>query len=210
MKIYDISVTLSNSLPTWPGDPEIKIEKALDLAKGDPATVSRISMGSHTGTHLDAPGHFLRGGKTIDQIPPEVFLGKARVYELSVSRRIDAEDLKRLSWEGVERVLFKTRNSVECWNDEIFHEDFVHLCEDAAQYLVERGLKLVGIDYLSVEAFGSTSFPVHHTLLRNEVLPLEGLNLSQVEPGEYELICLPIKIKEGDGAPVRAILRSLR
>jgi arylformamidase len=185
MKIYDISVPLSNRLPTWPGDPPLKIEKALDLDRGDPATVSFITMGSHTGTHLDAPGHFIRGGKTIDQIPPDVFIGRVRVYDLPVEKRIEVDDLKCLSWQGIERVLFKTRNSRECWKDEVFHTDFVHLSQKAAEYLVEKGIKLVGIDYLSVEAFGSTEFPVHRILLSHEVLPLEGLNLSEVEPGEY-------------------------
>lgn len=206
MKIYDISVPLSNSSPIWPGDPGIKIEKTLDLTKGDPANVSTISMGSHTGTHLDPPAHFIQGGKTVDQIPLDVLMGKAYVHYLPVEKRIEVKDLKPLSWKGIERVLFKTRNSLECWKDEIFHTDFVHLSEDAAEYLVEKGIKLVGIDYLSVEAFGSSSFPVHHILLGNEIIPLEGLNLSEVDPGEYELICLPIKIKEGDGAPARAIL----
>jgi arylformamidase len=209
MKIYDISVPLSNELPTWPGDPPLRIEKALDLDRGDPATVSLITLGSHTGTHLDAPGHFIRGGKTIDQIPLDVFMGRVRVYELNVEKRIEVDDLKGLSWQGIERVLFKTRNSLECWKDEVFHTDFVHLSQKAAEYLVEKGIKLIGIDYLSVEAFGSTEFPVHHTLLSHEVIPLEGLNLWEVKPGDYEICCLPIKIKNGDGAPVRAILKSL-
>ena len=177
---------------------------------GDICTVSQLSFGSHTGTHVDPPSHFVAGGITLDQLSLEVLIGKARVVDAGAVDAIDASTIARANLAGVERVLFKTRNS-KLWQrgEKEFDQNFVYLEAEAAKMLVESGVKLVGIDYLSVEKFNFDEPATHYTLLRNNVIIIEGLNLSEVAEGDYELICLPMKIKGGDGAPARVVLREL-
>ena len=209
MKLHDVSVLISEELPIWPGDPDISVKLTSSLNRGDNANVTLIEMGVHTGTHIDAPFHFEPNGKTIDQLSIEVLIGPCRVIEvLDVNESIDPSVLKKLDLDGAIRILFKTRNS-RWWerNEKKFQENFVYLSEDGARYLIEQGIKLVGIDYLSVERFKSLNHETHHLLLRNQVVIIEGLNLSSVTEGEYELMALPLKLKGADGSPARVVLR---
>lgn len=163
--------------------------------------------GDHTGTHVDAPSHFLPGGATVDQLPLEILLGKARVVEVPARERVDRGALEALDLRDDLRVLLKTRLSGQLLKGG-HQQDHVYLSEDAALYLAQAGIKLVGFDYLSVDRFGSADFAAHHALLGHGVIVLEGLDLSAVEPGEYEMACLPLRIAGGDGAPARVVLRS--
>jgi len=209
MKIYDITVPISNDLPVYPGDPPIHIERVLSLEKGDIARVSHLSFSTHIGTHIDPPYHFMKDGIPLDQAPLEVFIGPARVVDVGDAASIDAALLSTFDLEGVSRVIFKTRNSRFWRETNEFQKDFVYLETDAAETLVELGVKLVGIDYLSIEKFGFDKPTTHWTLLGNNVFIVEGLDLNEIAPGDYELICLPLKIKDGDGGPARVVLREL-
>jgi arylformamidase len=210
MPIYDVTVPIRSGMPIYEGDPSLRIEPWSALSQGASANVSFLHLGAHTGTHVDAPAHFIEGAAKIDSLPLEVLIGPARVIRVPDDRtEIDTGFLSGCDLEGVARVLFHTRNS-GFWTDE-FHQDFTHLLPEAAEMLVERGVKLVGIDYLSIEKFHSGHHRTHLALLSKNVVILEGLNLSEVPAGNYELICLPLKIAEGagDGAPARAALRTL-
>jgi arylformamidase len=213
MPIYDISVAISpETTPTYPGDPAIEIVSWAAIARGDAANVTLLRLGAHTATHLDAPAHFIEGAPQVSTLPLEVLIGEARVVELGDEvRAIDASHVAAHVPEGTTRVLFKTRNS-NFWGDDgsAFREDFTHLTADGARALKERGVRLVGIDYLSIEKFKSEAFETHTSLLSAGVVIVEGLNLSEVSAGVYELICLPLKIAagSGDGAPARAVLRT--
>ena len=205
MRIHDITMPLSAELPVYPGDFPVAIEPWISIANGDFVNVSRVTLCSHSGTHLDPPLHFSDSGQSVDEIPLERLIGKALVVEITGVTSIGREELKRLPIKGAERLLLKTDNS-QLWQQSGFSRDFVALSHDGASYLSETGVQLVGIDYLSIESLEGDG-EVHRVLLDNGVLILEGINLAEVEPGEYELICLPLKIKGGDGAPVRALLR---
>lgn len=204
MKIYDISVALSADLPVFPGDPAVVIEPVMKLDRGDGANVSRITISSHSGTHLDPPRHFNDDGITMDQIPLSLLMGKVLLVEITGIKSISRAELEKFTLRGEKRLLIKTDNSL-LWKSPSFNRDFSHLTEDGARYLVEMGIELVGIDYLSVERIDGDG-SVHRRLLDNGVIILEGLNMEVVPPGNYELICLPLKVKDGDGAPARAIL----
>ena len=210
MKIYDITVPIRSAMPVYEGDPGVKIDPWSAFAKGDSSNVSILNFGAHTGTHVDAPAHFIEGARRIEALSLDVLIGRARVLRVpdDVSE-IDPKFINRCDLGGIERMLFHTRNST-FWN-EGFRKDFTHLLPEAAQLLVDRGIKLVGTDYLSIEKFHSGDHRTHRTLLSNNVVIVEGLNLSEVPEGDYELICLPLKIAEGagDGAPARAVLRSI-
>jgi arylformamidase len=207
MKIYDISLPVSEKLPVWPGDPSISMVRTKSILSGDPCNLTMISMGVHSGTHIDAPYHFVENGRTVDAIVLETCIGPCQVIEVSGSL-IEKEDLLKHNFRGQNRILFKTRNS-ERWNsnENLFHPDYVALSPEAAEYLVENKVMLIGIDYLSIEAFNATGNHVHDILLKNDVVILEGLNLSEVAEGMYELIALPLKLVGSEGAPARAILR---
>jgi len=205
MKIYDISVPLSPDMHVYPGDPAVDIQQTSRLADGDVANVSFLRFGSHTGTHVDAPAHFIENGMTVDAIPLNLLIGRVHVVDAG-STVIDRESLAGMDLADDMRVIFKTRNSY-VWSEPEFVRDFVYLTADAARYLVENGIKVVGIDYLSVEKYNFDTPDVHRTLLGSGAVIIEGLNLSDVEPGHYELICLPLKIEGGDGAPARVVLR---
>lgn len=209
MKIYDVTVAISEGVPIYEGDPRVTIEGVMSMAAGDAANVSRLCFGAHTGTHVDAPNHFIDGTRRVEDLDIEKLIGPCRVIELDDS--INAiEPMHVAELGGVERILFKTRNSA-FWNDPEtgFRTDFTYITPDAARVLADGRIKLVGIDYLSVEKFGSTDFATHVTLLEREIVILEGLDLRAVPAGEYELICLPVKFigGTGDGAPARTILR---
>ncbi len=209
-KIYDISVSISKDLPVWPGDPHVMLERVSKLEDGDEANVTFLKMSAHTGTHLDAPNHFLSDGITIDEIIPDVLIGPVQVVEipencLSITSRIISEiSLK----PGIERILFKTINSTFWKKNTAFQKGFTAITADGAQSLVEKNLKLIGVDYLSIAPFDDTGTP-HRIFLEAGVIILEGINLSHVPEGIYELLCLPIKIKGADGAPARAVLRTI-
>jgi arylformamidase len=214
--IYDISVPIFNQMVSWPGDPGVQVERTLDLQCGDPATVSFLRMGSHTGTHVDAISHFKGGGITLDEMDLGLYIGRALVVEIEDPRAITLGELQRnpsfLDLRKAERVLFKTVNSQTDWFREPFNEHFCHLNPHAADFLIELGVQLVGIDYLSVEAYHAKSLyeadaPTHHRLMDAGVHILEGLDLKNISPGWYELICLPLKVAGGDGAPARVVLR---
>lgn len=208
MRTYDITLTITPDMPVWPGDPAVALERVSKIEEGANANVSRVSMGVHTGTHVDAPFHFLADGKTVEDLPLKLLVGRAYVIHLDDSvATITAETLEAADIPPrTRRVLMRTRNSKQ-WarGYQPFIEDFVGVEDDAAQYLVQRGVKLVGVDYLSVAPFGNSK-PTHQTLLKAGVVVVEGLNLSQVSQGRYNFYCLPLKLANSDGAPARAIL----
>jgi arylformamidase len=210
MKIYDVTVPISEDTPVYEGDPNVQIEIASAMTRGDAANVSQICCGVHTATHVDAPVHFIEGTRRVHELDLEKLIGACRVVEIGKSiSAIEAEHVENLA--GVERVLFKTRNS-DFWSDftQGFRKDFTYIAPGAARALVDFGIKLVGIDYLSVEKFGAETFDTHITLLEKEVVIIEGLDLREVPAGDYEIICLPLKIGGiGDGAPARTILRQM-
>jgi len=210
MKIHDITVLLHEGTPIWPGDPKLSMHLASSIATGSVANITHIEMGAHTGTHMDAPFHFYANGTGADQLPLDILIGPCRVFDLTeLTGPIPRAALEKCDFAGVTRALFKTRNSRHWANDDHeFDKQFLAVGADAAKYLIERGVKLVGVDYLSVEAYGSTEFPVHDTLLGAGVVIIETLNLSEVAAGDYELIALPIKLKGSDGAPARVVLRA--
>jgi arylformamidase len=207
MKIYDVTISMSADMPLYPGDPEVVIEPKLRLSNGDSQNLTYYGFGSHTGTHIDAPAHLIADGKTVDHIPIELLLGRTRVIQIGGSEKITAEKLQEHDLSDVVRVLIKTRNSYLWQNDKTFVTTYVHLTPEAAEHLVQNGIKVVGIDYLSVDEYPSEKLGAHRTLLENDVVIIEGLDLRDVDPGDYEMICLPLKIKDGDGAPTRVILR---
>lgn len=204
--VYDVTVPLVPGLPVYPGDPPFEIEPVQRLGSG-PFSLSRMSLATHTGTHVDAPAHFVPGGATIDLLPLEILLGKARVVEVPARERIDRADLEPQDLRDDLRILLKTRMSGQMLKPG-FQEDHLYLSGDAAAYLAQVGLKLVGFDYLSVDRYGAQDYPAHHALLEAGVIIVEGLDLSEVEPGEYDMACLPLRVADGDGAPARVILRS--
>ncbi|MGE5851088.1 MAG: cyclase family protein [Candidatus Methylomirabilota bacterium] len=208
MRIFDVTLAIRHGMPVYEGDPEVSITPWCSTQDGALANVSRLTMGSHTGTHVDAPEHLREGGAGVDQLALDVLMGPARVYDLTAHGQIDAASLEGMDLTSHPRILFKTRNSAR-WREGRFHRDFAALTEAAARRLVDAGARLVGVDSLSVEPFGSSALPVHRTLLDAGVIILEGLDLSAVPPGAYELICLPLKLHRADGAPARVILREL-
>jgi arylformamidase len=206
MKVYDISLTLRPRMPVYPGEPTPLLEPMRQMERGDSCNVSRLTIATHTGTHIDAPLHFLPGGMPVDQIPVDALVGPALVVEMAVKQEIAAADLEAAAIPaGTERLLFKTRNS-RLLDDDDFHREFVYLTVDAARWLVERDVRLVAIDYLSVEQMDAQPNIVHQTLLQAGVVIVEGVDLRQVAPGLYFLACLPLKLEGADGSPVRAVL----
>jgi arylformamidase len=205
--IYDVSVQLSNDLPVWPSGPPIRLESTPHLSKDKSYTIHEtfIQISSHMGTHIDAPYHFVENGRRLHEIPLERLVGKATVFEIPGVRSIGERELRPLKWDGVERVLFKTENSKH-WHDGKFYEDFVYLEPEGARFLVERGVRLVGIDYLSIEKFRAERHLTHFALLEKDVVVIEGLDLSRVAPGEYSMVALPLNLLGTDGGPTRVIL----
>lgn len=200
-KMRDISVSIHEGLPTWPGESPV----AISSVSGNSVLVTRAAMSLHAGTHMDAPLHFIPGGKRLDEYPLERFIGPAYVCEIKDTRSISLSEIKEKDLKGHDRILFKTRNS-GLWSQNAFATDFMGLDLDAAQYLIGLGVKLLGNDYLSIEAYGSKDNPVHKALLGNDVLILEGLNLAGVAEGQYQLISFPLKFAGAEASPVRAVL----
>lgn len=205
--IYDVTVPISNAMPVWPGDPPVQLTPKSQVSRDKTHTVrlTSIEMGSHTGTHMDAPFHMIEGGKRLSDFAIDVFAGPATVLELPSVRSVGRAELEKLKWRNVERVLLKTENSRH-WRDDKFFQEFVYLEPDGAQYLVERGARLVGIDYLSIDKFGSESHPSHFVLLQKDIVIVEGLNLNAVPQGDYAMFALPLNLQDSDGAPARVIL----
>jgi arylformamidase len=207
MQIYDISVPLVTGLPGYPGDPPVVVESVLTLAAGDGAQVARLTLADHSGTHIDAPSHMLADGAPVDGVPLAALIGPVLVADLRGVAMVGARELAELPLAGVQRLLLKTDNS-RLWNLPDFYPDYVALSEDGAQFLLRAGIRLVGIDYLSIERFGGDG-AVHRLLLGDGVVILEGLDLSAITAGCYELLCLPLRLAGGGGAPARAVLRGL-
>jgi arylformamidase len=208
MPIYDISLTISPSMPVWPGDPAVELTQVQSMDKGDHINMTKLAMSAHTGTHVDAPHHFLNNHETVESLPLDMLTGPCCVIQLPDDvDEISAEVLERQPiGDGTRRLLFGTSNS-KFWSKGVndFQKDFVSITEDGAEWLVEHGVELVGVDYLSVAPFGDGT-PTHTVLLKAGVVIVEGLNLSQVPRGFYDLYCLPLKLSGSDGAPARAIL----
>ena len=205
-RIYDISVPIRSGGLVYPGNPEVEITLEQAVAKGAGANVSSIRFGSHTGTHADAARHFFDDGQSVDRIPLERLIGPALLLSFPDDlRAIGAADLRNHDLKGRTRILLRTRNSALLSQKE-FVRDYTYLAPDGAQYLVDNGVELVGVDYLSIEQFHSGHHKTHRILLERSVVILEGLDLSVPAPGEYELICLPLRIEGCDGAPARAVL----
>ncbi len=204
MKIIDVSLRISPDMLVFPGDPQPEMKRILRIEDGKPANVSEIKFGTHTGTHVDPPLHFLRDAAGIDSLDLGYFVGGATVVDLShLKKEITAEDLKLVKTKDI--LLLKTRNS-ERWGETEFPRDFVYITKDAAEWMVENKIKTVGFDWLSIEKFGEAKAPAHNVLLKNRVAIIEGLNLKGVKQGDYFFACLPLKIANGDGAPARAVL----
>lgn len=205
VKIYDLTVPIRPGMPVYPGDPDVEIELWQGIQQGGQANVSLLRMGAHTGTHVDAPSHFYPGARGVDAIPLDVLVGPAVVVELAVPDAIAPGDLQVAMPPGTQRLLLKTRNSA-LWERTGFQEDFVYLTGEAARWLVDQGVKLVGIDYLSVDQTAASRPEAHLVLLGAGLVVLEGLDLEHVPPGRYTLMCLPLKVQGADGAPARAVL----
>lgn len=207
MKVIDISLTIDENLPVWPGDTRFKLSRRQTIDESD-SNVSSLASSVHVGTHVDAPFHFVRGGATTETLVLETMIGPVQVVQLpDACNIISASDIEACGLEaGIQRVIFKTRNSA-LWikREKEFKKDFVAIAPDGAEYLVNHGIRLVGVDYLSVASFDNP-VPTHTILLKAGVVALEGLDLSQVQPGRYTLYCLPIKLGGSDGAPARVIL----
>jgi arylformamidase len=205
----DISVPVRTGMVHWPGDIEVSVARVASIREGSPCNLSQIHMSAHTGTHMDAPLHFVDNGRSIDELPFEATIGHARVIEIHDAVAIRRAELAPHDIQEGERILFKTRNSGRGWKSSQFAEDFTYIAEDAALYLAERGIASVGVDYLSVGGYVHDSVETHVALLRAGIWVMEGLDLAQVEPGTYDLICLPLKLMGADGAPARAVLRKI-
>jgi arylformamidase len=207
MPLYDVTRTLIEGMPTYPGEPGPELTSLKRIADGDPANVSRLSLGVHTGTHVDAPVHFFEGAAGAETLPLDALCGPVRVVGIDDPEAVRVPELERAGLDGVQRVLFKTRNG-ELASDPSFRRDFVSIGPEAAEWLVARDVRLVGVDYLSVEAFGAPEPRTHRTLLAARVVIIEGLDLREPPPGDYDLWCLPLKLAGSDGAPARVVLVS--
>ncbi len=194
-------------MPVWPNNPSTALNSVLSIADGDAANVSHLSLGTHAGTHMDAPRHFVADGAPMDALPIDAVIGPARVVAIEDPERVTAQELARHAPRAGERLLLRTRNSPRCWATNEFVEDFVYISEPAARLLVSTGVRTVGVDYLSVGGYARDGVETHTVLLEAGVWIIEGLDLSAITPGDYELVCLPIKLVGADGAPARAALR---
>ncbi|MGH9373675.1 MAG: cyclase family protein [Vicinamibacterales bacterium] len=197
---------LATGVPSYPGNPEFELQPITRIANGDSSNVSRLIMGTHSGTHVDAPRHFFDEGAPTDALSLDLLIGRARVVHLPRRGGITADDLAAADLREDLRVLFKTPNSA-LWNASGFREDYTHFTESGARHLVEQGVKVVGVDYLSVEEFRKPGAPAHRALLSQGIVIIEGLNLSEAEPGMYEMYCLPLRVTGADGAPARVVLK---
>jgi arylformamidase len=208
-RYYDISLPIKDGMVTFPDDPDVQVRPHSRIADGDDANVTRLALGTHTGTHVDAPSHFKDDGRTVDRLELDRLLGPARVVHIPDDvKAIGETELRAAGIDGEARVLLRTRNGQLLDRDD-FAEDYAYITPDGARYAVEAGVRLLGIDYLSVEAFDAEEPEAHHTLLDAEVVIIEGLDLREVPDGRYHLACLPLRLAGLDGSPVRAVLREL-
>ena len=206
-RLIDVSVLLTAGMPVYPGNPEFQCTPVHRIADGHSSNHSLLTMGTHCGTHVDAPRHFFDGKPGVDQMPIDLLVGRARVLDLPHRGGITAQHLAAAGLREDLRVLLRTPNSA-LWNTtDGFHTDYTYIAEDAAKFLVDQGVKLVGVDYLSVEQFKKPGAPAHRVLLGGGVIIIEGLNLTEADAGHYEMYCLPLKIANGDGAPARVVLK---
>lgn len=206
----DATATLDPATtPVYEGDAPMRFDFLKDMRKGDALTLSVYSLGAHSGTHVDAPMHFMAGGASIDQVPLTPLIGPARVIDIADGvQAIDAAELDRHGWRGASRLLFRTRSSLRGWmSSAVFHRDFAYIAPDAARRMADAGVVLVGVDYISAEQFGSPAPLAHRTLLGKGIPIVEGLSLASVPPGDYDLVVLPMKVAGHEGAPARAVLR---
>jgi arylformamidase len=206
MKMIDISRRLENGMPVWPGDTPFHYEVSVSKAESGSVNIGSLSMSTHTGTHVDAPFHFDDNGKRIIELDLELYIGPVRVIDMIGKSSIGAKDLENVDVEGFERVIFRTlawENSVE------FPEKIPFIESDLGPYLADKGIRLIGVDVPSVDPIDSKDLQAHHSLNENGIHILESVLLDQVDPGDYELIALPLPLVEGDGSPVRAVLRTL-
>jgi len=204
----DLTIGIENGMVQWPGDPPLEVAQVERMADGAVANVTRLTMSAHTGTHVDAPVHFIDGAIAVDRLPPAALVGRARVLDIEAAAAIEPDELARHRLRAGERILLKTRNSRQAWQRQPFRKDYVHLSPAAAQAIADAGVVAIGIDYLSVGGFDSGP-ETHRPLLAAGVWIIEGLDLSRLPAGECELVCLPLKIVGSDGAPARAIARPL-
>jgi arylformamidase len=202
---YDITQTLHPEILIYPGDPAVRIEKSSSIARGNIVNLSSISMGSHNGTHVDAPKHFYDQGLTIDKLPLEHLIGPAKVFEFKQEMSISRANLQTCPIQAGDIILLKTRNSA-LLNRAEFSPDFTYLELDAAEYLTGFPIRTFGFDYLTIDPYDSKDFSAHYRLLGQNIVIIEGLNLSQITPGEYQMVALPLKLRDGDGSPARVIL----
>ena len=206
-RLLDVSVLVKPGVPTYPGNPEFELQPIKRIADGGSSNVSRLVMGTHTATHVDAPRHFFDDGPGVDALPLDLLIGRSRVIDLPHRGGITEDHLAEAGLREDLRVLLRTPNSA-LWNSSSgFHQDYTYLTEGGARYLVDQGVKVVGVDYLSVEQFHKAGAPAHHALLGNGVVVIEGLNLSEADAGQYEMYCLPLRIAGADGAPARVVLK---
>ena len=206
MKLIDVSVPLDARLPTYPGNTPFSLEPVKRIARGDSSNVSTLHMSAHTGTHVDAPRHFFDDGPGTEALPLDMLIGRTRVIEVASRTGVSAEDLSGVDLSAAVRLLIKTRNSF-LWRVPDFQRDYVGVTESGANHLVAHGVKVVGVDYLSVEQFKKAGAPAHHVLLGAGTIVIEGLDLRDVDPGVYDMYCLPLRVVGSDGAPARVVLR---
>jgi arylformamidase len=206
MKLIDVTVPLDATLPTYPNNTPFSLEPVKRLAHGDSSNVSTLHMSAHAGTHVDAPRHFFDNGPGTEALALDILMGRVRVIQVTSHTGIGAEELADEDFSEDVRILFKTRNS-QLWGTGEFRADYVGVTESGARHLVANGIKLVGVDYLSVEKYKTPGAPAHHILLGAGTIVIEGLDLREVEPGIYDLYCLPLRIVGSDGAPARVVLR---
>ncbi len=206
MTLYDATLPIREGMITFPGDPPFSMKPLCLRQKGDSFNLAVLSMGTHLGTHVDPPAHYLDGAATVDQIPLDVLVGPGVILDMTGRKEVDRRALETSALENHVRVLMKTDNSAKLFDPE-FTEDYTHLTEDAAAYLVELGVQLIGTDYLSIERYDSPGAPVHLTLLKAGVLVVEGLYLADIPPGPCEIYCLPLRLQGADGAPARVLIR---
>jgi arylformamidase len=204
----DVTRTITVGMQVWPGDPAPEIVQTRFMDKGDSYNLSKVAMSVHTGTHMDAPRHFIRDGVPMDDLPLDAVIGEVRVIQINDPVAVRPAELPADLAAG-ERILFRTRNSTELWTKPGFQEDFVYISNEAAKVLASRDVKTVGIDYLSIGGFHNDLVETHETILGAGIWVIEGLDLSQIEPGSYEMVCLPLKLAGVEGSPARVVLRRL-
>ena len=206
----DVSVPLHTGMVHWPTDPPVQIERFADMTKGAICNVSKVDMCAHAGTHMDGLNHFIKDGASLDTVPFDAVIGPCRVIEIKDADSVKPAELARHRLRRGERILLKTRNSKRAWWEEEFDPKFIHISKEAARHMVDRDIRTIGVDYLSVGGYQRDGVECHQVLLGAGVWIIEGLNLAKVKPGKYDLLCLPVKIRHSDGAPARAILKARR